>query len=306
MMAKKSVLLPDFALGLRGALLIDEPMSRHTSWRTGGIADFLYTPADKQDLVQFIHQLPSDLALHWVGLGSNLLVRDGGIRGVVLKTSKGLNEIKILSANKLYAESGVSCAKVARISAMNGLTGAEFLAGVPGSFGGALAMNAGAFGGETWDLVESIECINRTGSCRQLSYQEINFGYRSVDLPANSWVVSGLLKLEASSEGYRGRDRIKSLLEKRSSSQPIQSANAGSVFRNPEGDFAARLIEDSGLKGYVCGGAEVSEKHANFIINNGQSTSADIEALIRHIISTVERSSTVKLETEVHIIGEEN
>jgi UDP-N-acetylmuramate dehydrogenase len=306
MMAKKSVLLPDFALGLRGALLIDEPMSRHTSWRTGGIADFLYTPADKQDLVQFIHQLPSDLELHWVGLGSNLLVRDGGIRGVVLKTSKGLNEIKILSANMLYAESGVSCAKVARISAMNGLTGAEFLAGVPGSFGGALAMNAGAFGGETWDLVESIECINRMGSCRQLSYQEINFSYRSVDLPVNSWVVSGLLKLEASSEGYRGRDRIKSLLEKRSSSQPIQSANAGSVFRNPEGDFAARLIEDSGLKGFVCGGAEVSEKHANFIINNGQSTSADIEALIRHIILTVERSSTVKLETEVHIIGEEN
>ena len=296
--------MPHFMDGLRGKLLVNESMSRYTSWRTGGIADYLYTPADKQDLVRLLKQIPSDIDLYWVGLGSNLLVRDGGIRGMVLKTTKGLNDIYIHDDRMLYAESGVSSARVARVSARNGLSGVEFLAGVPGSFGGALTMNAGAFGGETWEWVDSIECVSRSGEICQLSASEVNYHYRSVDLPEHYWILSGELRLEVSTSDQQGREKIRSLLDKRSQSQPVQSANAGSVFRNPQGDFAARLIEQAGMKGAVCGDAIVSEVHANFIINRGKATSSDIEVLIEDVKEKVLNTSGIALKPEVRILGE--
>jgi len=305
MMVEKKLELPEFAAGLEGELLMDEPMSKHTSWRTGGNADYFYTPGNREDLLQLLSRLPSTMPVTWVGLGSNLLVRDGGIRGMVVRTSKGLNEIRMLDGNRIYAESGVSSAKVARFSSNSNLTGVEFLSGVPGSFGGALAMNAGAFGGETWDWVEDIECASRTGQCVRIVPGEILVGYRSVILPPDSWIISGTLALQGGGEDFNGRARIRSLLDKRSASQPIQSANAGSVFRNPEGDFAARLIEQAGLKGFAIGDAVVSKIHANFIVNSSAASSGQIEELINTVQEKVKDLSGVHLETEVRIIGEQ-
>lgn len=305
MMVKAISNLPDFMRGLKGQLLIDEPMSRHTSWRTGGIADYFYTPANKADLIQLLKQLPAHIPLHWIGLGSNLLVRDAGVPGMMVRTSKGLNEYKLISRNRFYIESGVSCAKVARVSTRNNLQGVAFLAGVPGSFGGALAMNAGAFGGETWNWVEHIECVNRQGQCKEIQAKEVHYGYRQVDLPDDCWILSGVLGLESADAEYSGKDEIRSLLEKRSASQPIQSANAGSVFRNPVGDFAARLLEDAGLKGQTAGDAVISPVHANFIVNRGNATSADIEKLIHIARHRVQQHSGIALDIEVRIIGEE-
>ena len=293
---------PAFMAGLRGQLLIDEPMSRHTSWRVGGAADYFYTPADKTDLVKLLTQLPADMPLCWVGLGSNLLVRDGGVAGMVLRTSKGLSALKFPSPNQVYAEAGVSCAKVARVAVEHGLGGAEFLAGVPGSFGGALTMNAGAFGGQTWDLVECVECVNRAGHCKTFRASEISTGYRRVDLPAGHWLLSGQLVLDIAAD-HHGKQRIRSLLEKRGATQPVQSANAGSVFQNPPGDHAARLLEEAGLKGACEGDAVVSETHANFIINRGTASADDIERLIERARCEVLARTGVELMPEIRIIG---
>ena len=296
--------LPEFARDLEGHLLVDEPMSKHTSWRTGGTAEYFYTPSNRDDLVRLLKRLPGHMQVHWVGLGSNLLVRDGGLSGMVIRTSKGLDQISVIQDEMVYAESGVSCARVARVASRNYLTGVEFLSGVPGSFGGALAMNAGAFGGETWDWVDSIDCVDRKGNICTIDAKDVSYGYRHVDLPPDSWILSGVVALEAAGENFHGRDKIKSLLEKRASSQPVQSANAGSVFRNPEGDFAARLIEEAGLKGKSCGDAVVSDVHANFIVNRGKATSADIEELIVQIRESVKQKSGITLDLEVRIMGE--
>ncbi len=305
MMTKLKTFIPEFLQGLEGQLQINEPMRKHTSWRTGGVAEYFYTPANRVDLIALLNQLPSDLPVHWIGLGSNLLVRDGGVKGIVIRTSKGLAQIREVSENRLYAESGVSCAKVARIAARKNLLGVEFLAGVPGSFGGALAMNAGAFGGEIWERVEKIECINRQGEITEIKKSEIEIGYRHVGLAKDQWVLGGTLLLEPAPDEYNGKDTIRSLLEQRSDSQPIQSANAGSVFRNPEGDHAARLIDELGLKGYRQGDAEISQVHANFIINRGKATAGDIESLIAQVQQRVRDHSGTTLELEVRIIGEE-
>ena len=295
---------PAFCAGLKGQLLVDEPMSKHTSWRVGGKADYFYTPADKADLLNLLQQLPSEMPIYWVGLGSNLLVRDGGVKGIVIRTTKGLNEISVnKETNRLYVEAGVSCAKVARTCVNHGLTGVEFLAGVPGSFGGALAMNAGAFGGETWPWVEDVECVDGKGQRKTIIAGEVNYGYRRVDLPENYWFLGGTLKLSPAGDESAGKQQIKSLLEKRSASQPIQSANAGSVFRNPEGGFAARLIEQCGLKGKRSGNARISEVHANFIINEGNAKAQDIESLITLAQTTVKEQFGIELEPEVRMIG---
>jgi UDP-N-acetylmuramate dehydrogenase len=274
---------PDFMAGLKGRLLVNESMSRHTSWRTGGIADYFYTPADKADLIMLLRKLPQQIPVYWVGLGSNLLVRDGGFQGMIIRTSKGLD--------------------VARTAARNNLTGVEFLAGVPGSFGGALAMNAGAFGGETWDWVESIECVDRKGQCSELASSNVKFGYRNVNLPENNWILGGVLALEMAAGDYDGKDKIRSLLDQRGATQPIQSANAGSVFKNPPGDFAARLIEEAGLKGREIGDAAISSIHANFIVNKGNATSGDIERLIQMSRERVRQHCGIELDLEVRVIG---
>ena len=288
---------------LRGNLLLDEPMSRHTSWRIGGPADRYYQPADIDDLAQFLQQLPEGEPIFWLGLGSNLLVRDGGIRGTVIATSGVVNGLQQINEYSIRAEAGVACAKVARFSARAGLTGAEFLAGIPGTMGGALAMNAGAFGGETWDIVTSVETLDQKGQRHKRSPDEYIITYRHVSGPANEWFVAAELQL-TKGDVEVGQARIKELLARRSDTQPTQQPNAGSVFRNPENDFAARLIEACGLKGTCQGTACVSEKHANFIVNKGGASAADVETLIERVASTVEEQQGVSLKREVHIVGE--
>jgi UDP-N-acetylmuramate dehydrogenase len=291
---------------LRGTLLQHEPMARHTTWRVGGPAERYYQPADVADLAQFLAQLPIDEPLFWLGLGSNLLVRDGGIRGTVIATSGMLNEMaRVDDDERVRVESGVACARVARFCAREGLAGAEFLCGIPGTMGGALAMNAGCFGGETWPLVESVETMDRHGEIRTRTPAEYQVAYRHVSGPVGEWFVAATLRLsKGDAQGLL--EANKKLLEKRGASQPTQQPNAGSVFRNPEGDYAARLIESAGLKGRCVGKACVSEKHANFIVNLGCASAADIEALIVQVQAEVKQQYGVELQREVHIVGEVN
>lgn len=286
-----------------GVLLKDEPMSKHTSWRVGGPADYFYQPASIDDLACFLREADPAMPLTWLGLGSNLLVRDGGIRGIVIHMLSGLNNISCLDGDRVRVEVGVSSAKVARYCADNVLTGSEFLAGIPGLFGGALSMNAGAYGRETWEIVESVETIDRSGTVQQRRIDDYAIDYRSVKGPEHEWFVAAIIHLKHG-HGAESRSKVRSLLEKRNESQPVGTANAGSVFKNPPGDFAARLIDSCGLKGARVGKACVSGKHANFIINSGGATATDIEDLIELVRATVFDQTGIRLEIEVHIIGE--
>lgn len=288
---------------LRGALLENEPMSRHTSWRIGGPAERFYQPADIQDLSLFLRQISATTPVTWIGLGSNVLIRDGGLRGVVIYPHKGLAELKLIDNKIVYAQVGLPGAKVARFSVNHALQGAEFLAGIPGTLGGALAMNAGAFGSETWDIVQSVETIDSKGTIRKRPATDYQADYRSLRQPADEWFVGAYLVLHPGN-ATKGREKIRSLLAKRGSTQPTNIANAGSVFKNPQGDFAARLIEAAGLKGCREGHAIVSERHANFIVNTGSATAMDVEKLINRIQSEVKDKFNVMLQPEVRIIGE--
>ena len=288
---------------LRGVLLRDEPMARHTSWRVGGPVDRFYQPADLDDACEFLARLPADEPLMWLGLGSNLLVRDGGIRGTVIASSGCLNALALVDGATVRVEAGVACAKVARFCARQGLVGAEFFAGIPGCMGGALAMNAGAFGGETWTLVDEVECVDRHGRLRVRQPDEFDVGYRQVNGPAGEWFAAARLRLQPG-DPAQATARIKALLAQRAAGQPIGQPSCGSVFRNPPGDYAARLIEACGLKGECIGGACVSEKHANFIINTGNATAADIEQLIGKVACSVQQRHGVALRLEVHVCGE--
>lgn len=286
-----------------GELLFDEPLSRHTSWRVGGPARRFYRPADSADLVRFLRELPPDEPLLWLGMGSNLLVRDGGFRGTVVATRGRLNGLSLEQGSLLRAEAGVACAQVARAAARAGLCGLEFLAGIPGTMGGALAMNAGAFGGETWERVRKVETVDRGGRVRRRGPEDFRIGYRRAEGPPGEWFLAAWLGLTPG-DAAQGQERIRLLLERRAATQPLGEPSCGSVFRNPEGDHAARLIEAAGLKGCAMGGARVSEKHANFIINTGDATAADIECLIERVRARVEAHSGIRLQTEVCIVGE--
>lgn len=288
---------------LRGHLHHAEPLAKYTSWRVGGVADWLYEPADLADLIEFLPRVPETFPVFFLGLGSNILVRDKGIRGVVVLTSGLLNDIKQIDATKLRIEAGVSCAKMARVTARENLGGAEFLAGIPGTLGGALAMNAGAWGGEMWRLVHSVETLDKNGILRQRSPQDYEISYRSVKGHKNEWFVAATLQLIPNVDSS-GQQRIKELLARRNATQPIGLPSCGSVFRNPPGDYAARLIEQDGWKGYRLGGASVSEKHANFIINENQATAMEIETLIDKIRNSVAKHFGVELICEVKIVGE--
>jgi len=291
--------------GLRGELKQGEPMARHVSWRTGGSADRCYVPADVDDLAAFLRQLPPQEPLLFVGLGSNLLVRDGGWRGTVILTH-GAKRRPAMDAGLVYAEAGVASPKVARFAALHDLEGAEFLSGVPGCVGGALAMNAGCYGGETWDLVERVLTIDRSGTVRQRPKQDFDIAYRQCTPRAagEEWFAGAWFRLEPG-DGETSRGVIKELLARRIATQPLSLPNAGSVFRNPPRDHAARLIEACGLKGFARGAARVSEKHANFIVNpGGAARAADIEWLIQHIQRIVYQMKGIVLQTEVRIVGE--
>jgi UDP-N-acetylmuramate dehydrogenase len=286
----------------RGRLLHNETMARHCSWRTGGAADVYYEPADKEDLAIFLNSLINDEVIIWVGLGSNLLVRDNGLRGVVISVLNRLNQIKLLDNGMVYAECGVTCAKLARFCQQHQLADADFLAGIPGTVGGALAMNAGAFSFETWDYVYSVELMSRQGEVINRRPDEFVVDYRSVKKQSDEWFTAGYFNFPAR-QGDKPSN-IKPLLEKRNSTQPIGLPSCGSVFKNPPGDHAARLIEACGLKGFCIGGACVSEKHANFIINSNKATAAQIEDLILHVQQQVQQQFGVELNTEVRIIGD--
>lgn len=287
---------------LQGELRFNEPLAGHTSWRVGGIAQRFYQPKNIDDLAMFLSQLPVTEPVMWLGLGSNLLVRDGGFAGTVIATAGTLQDIEI-DGNQVTAEVGVYCSKIAKQSARAGLTGGAFLAGIPGTFGGALAMNAGAHGSETWQFVQSVTTVSRSGELKQRPAGEFEVNYRYVKAPANEWFVAATLAF-TEGDAQAEADLIKSLLRKRNASQPTNQPCAGSVFRNPPGDFAGRLIESAGLKGLHIGGASVSEKHANFIVNDGSASAADIESLIKLVQQKVEQQHGVTLTPEVHIIGE--
>jgi UDP-N-acetylmuramate dehydrogenase len=293
---------------LRGELRRDEPMRRHTSWRAGGTADRAYLPADLDDLCVFLRGLPHTEPVFFAGLGSNLLVRDGGIRGTVVFTHAVLRRFFLdeeAGAAEIYAEAGVACPKVARVAAVHNLEGAEFLAGIPGTVGGALAMNAGCYGAETWDAVARVRTVDLSGRLQIRSPGEYSIGYRRV-IPVQAqdeFFVAAWFRFRYG-DGGRARQTIKDFLSRRIASQPLNEPNAGSVFRNPPGDHAARLIESCGLKGKRIGAAEVSLKHANFIVNQGDATAKDIEELITLVQETVKRRTGVELEREVQIVGE--
>ncbi len=292
------------AEGLRGEMIHDEPMSRHVSWRAGGAAQRMYRPADLADLQAFLRSVSQEEPLLAVGLGSNLLVRDGGYCGTVLLMVGALTELR-MDGELVYAQAGVAGAKLARFVAAQGLCGAEFCVGIPGTLGGMLAMNAGCYGGETWQKVQRVQVLTRGGKLIERIPQEYDIGYRHVALRQQNeeFFVGAWLKFEQG-DAEAARQAIKGLMEKRSASQPLQQPNAGSVFRNPTGQHAAKLIEQCGLKGKRSGGAQVSEKHANFIVNTGTATAADIEGLINEVRSTVLRQTGIALQPEVRIVGE--
>jgi UDP-N-acetylmuramate dehydrogenase len=282
-------------------VLRDEPLSRHTSWHVGGPADVFFMPRDRAQLLEFLRALPADVPLLWLGLGSNLLIRDGGVRGVVVSTQDALSSLERRGEVGVHVEAGVPCARLARQCARWQLGPAAFFAGIPGTLGGALAMNAGAFGGETWPLVREVETVSRDGTVRQRAAGEYRTGYRSVTAPVQGeWFLAATLELQRDAD----ETAIRELLERRRQTQPIGEWSCGSVFTNPPGDHAARLIEDCGLKGLRIGGAVVSAKHANFILNEGEARASDIETLIARVQATVAQRHGVTLHPEVRVVGE--
>ena len=292
-------LAPEFAARVKR----DEPLSRHTSWHVGGPAELWFEPRDREDLSAFMRALPRAMPVHWIGLGSNLLVRDGGLRGAVIVTHGALNRLERLSQNDIYCEAGVPCARIARQCIKWGMGPAEFFAGIPGTLGGALAMNAGAFGGETWPHVLAVDVLSRDGRRSTREAEQYQISYRHVLPPMpEEWFLGAKLHFEL--KPGVSSDAVRELLRRRKETQPIGEWSCGSVFTNPPGDHAARLIEASGLKGFRLGGASVSAKHANFIINHGSATAAELEQLIAHVQHSVLLKQGVQLATEVRVIGE--
>jgi len=289
-------------LNVQGEIRYDEPMSRHTSWRVGGPAETFFVPANVDDLSQFLAELDAGTPIFWHGVGSNLLVRDGGLSGVVISATKMLRDLDRVDEDRVRAGAGVPCTQLARQCIRWGLGPSEFFAGIPGTVGGALAMNAGAHGGETWERVASVRTIDRDGVVHERTPDDFEVAYRSVNGPENEWFLEATFYFDPDVEP--SMDAMKAMLERRKSTQPLGLPSCGSVFRNPPGDFSARLIEAAGLKGQRIGGAEVSTKHANFIINREDATASDIESLIEHVRQTVLDVHGVSLQHEVRIVGE--
>ena len=295
---------------IRGKILENVSLRRYNTWRIGGIARRLFVPSDLLDLQQFLAILPREESIYWLGLGSNVLIGDGGFAGTVIVTNPGLAALQLFDEETIRVQAGAPCAKVAKFAAKHGLTGAEFLVGIPGTMGGALAMNAGAFGGETWPIISAVDVVNRSGEVYRREVGEFNYGYRLLDGLAiddagrlKEWFVSADCKLTAGDSKLLG-EQNKALLKKRGASQPIGLPSCGSVFRNPEGHFAAQLIETCGLKGISRGACEISTKHANFIVHDGNGTAGEIEELIELMQNSVRERFGIELVCEVKRLGE--
>jgi len=288
---------------LRGHLCENVPLKPYTSWRVGGPAQRLYKPKDSADLLHFMKQLTPEEPLLFLGLGSNTLVRDGGVKGTVVITQGALCQLQVEDGTTIRAEAGVASPTFARFAARKNLCGAEFLAGIPGTIGGALVMNAGCDGAETWDIVRTVETFNRHGKKRIRFPSEYQIAYRSVSVFPDEHYLAATFQLKPGSK-EASLEKIRTLLHYRAATQPTNEPSCGSVFRNPPGDYAARLIESSGLKGFKIGGASVSVKHANFIVNDNHASAADIEALIAVVRNVVFTKHRIQLVLEVHIVGE--
>lgn len=293
-----------YTSGIRGRILEDESMINHTSWKIGGPADLLFEPADLDDLEQFLKQLPEEYPVTWVGNGTNLLVRDGGIRGVVIKTANTVSNIERTSTLTMTAEAGAKVTYLVKAVLNDELTGIEFMAGIPGTVGGALWMNAGAFDDEIWNHVSRVEMINRQGERGWFDPILFTPGYRNVETPAPGWYSRVELNLEQG-DVPAARKKVESIIERRNEKQPLQWPSCGSVFRNPRNDHAGRLIEAAGLKGRQIGDAQVSDLHGNFIINRGRATAAEVESLIKDVQEQVKSQFNIVLEPEVCVIGEQ-
>ena len=279
-------------------------MSRLSSWRVGGPADELFLPADLDDMRAFYESDSRAKTAFMIGHGSNLLVRDGGIEGVVLRVAPGLSVLRLEEDGRIYAEAGAGCPKLAKFAAAAGFAEAAFLAGVPGTVGGAAAMNAGCEGSEIWQFAEEA-IVLENGALRIRPREDFAIRYRNVQMQNGSAVpFFAALRLRfTEGDSSSARKAVRDHLRRRAESQPVGSANCGSVFCNPPGDFAARLIDECGLKGTRIGGATVSQKHANFIVNDRGATAADIENLIYAVRDKVHSRTGVLLQTEVRIVG---
>ncbi|NQY51202.1 MAG: UDP-N-acetylmuramate dehydrogenase [Piscirickettsiaceae bacterium] len=287
---------------LLNGLRIRELLSKRTSWKVGGYAQQLYRPISMRDLTLFLSLLPKTEPILWLGLGSNILIRDGGFAGTVISIAGTLQQLDV-DDGVVTAEAGVYCGKLAKWVAKSSLTGAAFLVGIPGTLGGALAMNAGAYQSEIWQFVLNVTTVDRHGTLRINTPEKFRVSYRNVEFPDGEWFISVRLKFDEGDTNFE-QNLIKNFLKLRNITQPINKFCAGSVFRNPKGDFAGRLIEVAKLKGLTIGGASVSHKHANFIVNNRTATAFDIESLILLVQQTVESTQGVHLVPEVRVVGE--
>ena len=290
---------------LKGTLHFGYSLKRLNTWRVGGAADCFFKVDDVAALGYFLKYCVADYPVFYLGLGSNVLVRDGGIKGIVISLGNGFNWIKQCGEDIICAGASTSCAQLARFYVNNGLPGVEFMVGIPGTLGGALRMNAGAFGSEIWDYAIAIETLDRRGAKKKRVRSEIDVGYRFMDLPDDECIISGKFKRpQKIKDKDRLKAQLKTYLEMRNRTQPTNAPTCGSVFKNLQGGSAGKLIEECGLKSYTVGDAMVSEKHANFIVNKGSATANDIEKLIAHIQAVVKERSGVHLQPEVVIVGD--
>ena len=289
----------------KDSILIDEPMSRHTTFRVGGPADFFVTPKAKEEVRDVICICKeAGMPYYIIGNGSNLLVSDAGYRGVVVQIYKEMNEVKV-EGDLVKAQAGALLSGIAAKALGAELSGFEFASGIPGTIGGACVMNAGAYGGEMKDVLESVTVLTGEGKIIELGRNELELGYRTSVIAKKGYIVLGaVLKLERG-DGEKIKTYMDELKEKRVTKQPLEYPSAGSTFKRPEGYFAGKLIEDAGLRGFQVGGAQVSEKHCGFVINRDHATAADIMELMRQVQIRVKENSGVDLEPEVKRLGDE-
>jgi UDP-N-acetylmuramate dehydrogenase len=288
---------------LRGEFKENHLLANYTTWKVGGEARYFYQPADLQDLTAFLINLPRNKDIVWLGGGSNVLIRDGGIKDPVICLRNKLGVLKQEENATIYVQGGVSIARLVQYGVQLGLPEIAFLAGIPGTIGGALAMNAGAYGDEIWNHVISVETINRNGEIKTKTKADFSISYREVSGLNQEWFISARL-IFPQVDKEQAKLKVREFLNKRCQSQPLSELSCGSVFKNPPNDYAARLIEACNLKGHKIGGARVSEKHANFIINDGTAKAVEIESLITLIKNEVQGKFGTLLENEVRILGE--